>query len=346
MLSVRTGAFSILRQGQTLPVSVIAAIGTVSVTDEINVPAMFDFTISLNGPRAAPAAVLDTFSPGDQVTIKMGLDSLTSVIVGEITAIEPRFGAYATATIRGFDRMYRLKFGNDTRVFENLSDNDIVNQVARGAGLAVRTEGIRTTINTYVQQRRQTNYDFLIRRAAAIDHELLMDGTTLLFRPCAEGKAPVRKLAYPRDVAQLNVNLRIPTKGSKVTVRSFDPATNKAIDATSRGATRQDTMGGTRNGYEVAAGFPDSAITLEEPSITSVAALQAVADAQFQANLNRFIEGGASLEGDARLKAGTNVSFSGLSKRFDGIYYVTSSTHSYDDAKGYTTDIKVRRTGL
>lgn len=346
MPSVQTGAFTILRERTPLPVAVVAAISDVQVRNEINMPGMFDFTFSMMSEGGNWQGInLDTFKPGDDITIQLGLDRLQTVIIGEITAIEPRFGAYSAATIRGFDRMYRLQFGNHTRVFENLSDNDIVSQVAGAAGLAVSARGTRTEINSYVQQRRQSNYQFLLKRGAQINHELLMDGTTLVFRPSAEGQSPVRTLEFPRDVEQVDLDLKVPTQGSTVTVRSFDPATNQPISATSRAGGPSDRMGGRQNGYGMADDFPDSAITIEQLSITSVEALQVVADAQYQANLNRFIQGSATLVGDPNLNAGVNIRLKGLSPRFDGIYYVTAATHRYDDKSGYTTEIRLRRTG-
>ena len=91
--------------------------------------------------------------------------------------------------------------------------------------------------------------------------------------------------------------------------------------------------------------FPDAAINVTDPTITKVQSLQARADAQYMQNLNRFIEGELELEGDPDLNAGVNVRLTGLSRRFDGIYYVRSSRHYYDDATGYRTTLQLRRSG-
>lgn len=344
--TLQTGSFNILLNGASLPSSTLAAIGDVRVEHEINVPGMFSFTLNMVGTNGNWQGVdLDTFAPGDDITILLGSRQLKRMIIGEITAIEPRFGDYSVATIRGFDRMYRLQFGTETRVFENLSDDAIVQQVARGAGLMVTTEGSTGTINTYVKQYRQSNYDFLLMRAGQIDYELTMNGTTLVFRPSAEGASPIRTLTFPKDVTTVDLDLRVPTAGSKVTVRGFNPETNEVLTAQSQGGTRRDLMGGTENGYQMAEDFPDSAITLERPDIADVKALQTIADARFQTDLSTFIEGGASLTGDPDIVAGVNLKLSGLSKRFDGIYYVTSSVHTYDDDRGYAVELKLRRSG-
>lgn len=51
------------------------------------------------------------------------------------------------------------------------------------------------------------------------------------------------------------------------------------------------------------------------------------------------------MEDDPDLNAGVNVRLTGLSCRFDGIYYVRSSRHYDDDATGYRTALQLRRTG-
>lgn len=348
MLSVQTGAFKILKNRTELSASMVAAIQNVCVQDEINMPAMFSFTLSIMSSSGAWQDVdLDAFKPGDDITIFLGLDShMQQLISGNITAIEPHFSQYSTATIRGFDRMYRLKFGTRTKTYSNLNDNDLVTQVAQSCGLTVKLGGNPPEINTYVLQNNLSNYDFLRQRCEQIDYELLMSGTTLLFRPSAEGGNPKRTLNYPKDLSDVSLNLRIPTMGDEVKVTGYDIESNQAITATASSGTASDSMGGQETGYQAASDFPDSSILLEQPNISNAEALQAVANAQYQRNLCSFIEGNASIVGDPVLVAGVNIKLTGLSTNFDGIYYITSSTHRFDNDNGYTTDIKLRRSGI
>ena len=348
MLSVQTGAFKILKNRSPLPSSIVAAIHNVRVHDEINVPAMFSFTLDMVKADGAWQDVdLDVFKPGDQITIFLGLNQLHQLISGDITAIEPSFSmASSAATIRGFDRMYRLKFGTRTKTYSLLNDNEIVSDVARAARLPVTLEGQPDTINQYVIQNNVSNYAFLMERCQQLDYELLMADTTLVFRPSAEGKGAIKTLSYPRDLSAVSLNLKVPTMGQKVTAIGYDVETDAVITAVAQSGTSQDKMGGSETGYEVAEDFPSSEMTLQCPGISDPAALQAVADAQFQSQLQSFIEGQASLVGDSDLVAGVNIKITGLSERFDGTYYVTSSTHDYDDSSGYKTDINVRRTGI
>lgn len=336
-----------MKNRSALPSEVIAAIQNVRVEDEINMPAMFSFTLSSVSSGGAWQDInLEMFAPGDQITVFLGLDSLQQMISAQITAIEPYFGEYSTVTIRGFDRMYWLKFGTNTRTYLNLSDNDIVAQIAGAAGMTVKTEGNTGVINNYVLQNNLSDYDFLRIRCEQLNYELLMDDTTLVFRPSGEGGSPVKTLNYPSDMSELTLNLRVPTMGKQVTVTGYDVESNQVLSAVNASGTAQDKMGGTETGYQVAKNFPDSSIQLERPNISTPEALQKVAGAQYRLNLDNFIEGSTSVLGDPEMVAGVNVKLSGLSKRFNGIYYISSSVHSFDIHTGYQTDFKLRRTGI
>jgi uncharacterized protein len=345
--SIQTGGFRILKNRSPLPSAVVAAIQSVRVEDEINIPTMFSFTLNIISSGGAWQDVdLDIFKPGDEITVFLGLDSLQQLVNGEITAIEPHFGDYCTATIRGFDRMYWLKFGTRTQTYLKLDDNQIVAQVARTAGLTVKLPGSPRLVNDYLLQNNCSDYDFLMRRCAQLNYELLMHDTTLVFRPSGEGSSPLKTLNYPENLHQLDLRLKIPTSGSKVSVIGYDVESNQILTGIASSGTSQDKMGGRESGYQMAQSFPKSAIELQCPGISTPEALQAVANAQYQRNLNQFIEGNTSVAGDPDLVAGVNLKLSGLSARFNGIYYITSSVHSFDLEQGYQTEFKLRRTGI
>ncbi|QDQ29372.1 phage late control D family protein [Chitinimonas arctica] len=347
MPSVQTGAFNMLLNRNRLPIPLLAAIHGVEVSNEINVPGMFSFQLNMVSPQGNwQGANLDTFQPGDQVTIQMGLEKLSTLIHGEISAIDPNFdSSYSVATISGFDVMARLRFGNATRIYKNRNENEIAADVASNVKVDIRTPGLPIALNDCVWQRQQSNYQFLLSRAELIDYELVVDNSTLVYRPSAAGLSPVKTLGFPRDLKSVKLRLRVPTEGSVVTVMGFDPATNKVITADSDPNRVRVRMGGSEAGYQFGDDFPSSAIHITDLTLDKVEALQARADAAYLQNLNGFIEGDADLLGDPALVAGVNIKLTGLSKRFDGIYYVLASKHSYDDSSGYHTSLTLRRTG-
>jgi phage protein D len=344
--TTETAAFQLLLNRKPLSMSMLASVESVEVANEINVPGTFSFKFNMLSQQGNwQGANLDVFKPGDQVSVQMGIGQPKTLINGQIYAVEPDFDQYSTATISGFDVMAKLRFGNHTRIFKGCDENRIAADVAASSKVSISTPGPPVTLNASVWQRQQTNYRFLLSRCELLNYELVVSDTTVLFRPSAAGLSPVRSLAFPRDIERVSLRLRVPTEGSTVQMLGFDPATNQVITAQSNPNTVRARMGGSEDGYEFIDAFPDAAITLTDPTITKVEALQARANAEYMENLYRFIEGELELEGDPSLVAGVNVRLTGLSQRFDGIYYVRSSRHRYQDSTGYHTTLQLRRTG-
>ncbi|WP_266168305.1 phage late control D family protein [Dyella subtropica] len=341
-----TAAFQLLLNGKPLPTSLLAAVHSVEVSNEINVPGMFSFKFNMLSQKGNwQGADLDTFKPGDKVSIQMGIGQPKPLITAQIYSIDPHFDAYSVATVSGFDTMAKLRFGNHTKMFKERNENQIATEVAESSRVRIETPGSPVTLNACVWQRQQTNYRFLLSRCELLNYELVVNDMTVLFRPSAEGLSPVKSLAFPRDLKRVSLRLRVPTEGSTVQMLGFDPATNKVVSAQSNPNLVRARMGGSESGYDFIDAFPSAAITVTDPTLTTVEALQARANAEFMQNLNRFIEGDAELEGDPTLVAGVNIRLTGLSQRFDGIYYIRSSKHSYDDSTGYHTTLQLRRTG-
>ena len=347
MLKVNTGSVKIIKNNAEVSVNVLAAVHNVQVQHEISTPGMFSFSFNSMSPTGQWQGVdLDSFKPGDDIEIYMGLNQLDKLITGKITAVEPSFKALASATIRGFDYMYQLKFGTRTESFELQGYSALMEKVATSAKLTAQIEGEPGELNDSLLQNGISNFDFLSQRIEEINYEMLMQQTTLLIRPCAAGLSPVQTLEFPKNISEVELNLKVPTMGDKVTVTGWNLEANEVISAVVSSATLQQKMGGQESGQQVSNSFPESAIALERPDISSPEALEVIAKAEYQRNLNRFLQGSGSLVGNARIIAGVNIKLEGLSDRFDGIYYVTSSTHSYDVITGYKTDIQIRRTGI
>jgi phage protein D len=340
------GTFEVLRNNSALPQKLIDAICSVRVVKEINVPSMFELTLTMQSAEGVwQNGNLEQFKPGDEFSIKLGLDKPRELMIGRITAIEPSYGDYSTVMVRGFDAMHSLRFGTHTRTFLKQSEHGIVAEVARSAKLTVTTKGKPGAVYPYVLQNNESNYAFLLKRCAQCNYELMIDGKTLIFRPSAQGDSSVRTLKFPADVDALDLALNVPTLGASVKAVGYDIATNRAITAEASSPTSREKMGGKQTGYDVAGQFPPSATVVERLDMSSPQALEDLAKAHYEQYLSGFIQGTARLVGDPQVTAGVNIKLDGLSERFDGIYYVTASTHSYVDT-AYSTEIALKRSGI
>jgi phage protein D len=318
----------------------------VTVVQDVSAPSMF--TMRLIDWDMAELKMIwvddPLFTPGNEVEILMGyVDALESVMVGEITGLEPEIDAEHTPmlTIRGYDRLHRLMRGRKTRSFLDQKDSDIVKQVAGEAGLTARVEDTGV-VHGYLLQHNQSDWEFLQDRAQRIGYELYVEGRDLRFRP--PSKEPDGELVLDRgqDLIALNPRLSMVGLSGALEVRGWDPAQKTAISAICERAS------GNMGGSEIGPAASDDAFGAAETArvdlpVASAEEAQRIADGRFETMALAYIRGDGLCAGRADLRAGTNIRIEGIGERFSGIYYVTSATHSFDSQTGYRTAFSVRR---
>ncbi|MDF2867649.1 MAG: Phage protein, partial [Gammaproteobacteria bacterium] len=250
---LKTSGYRILINGKPLPANFISLITQISVQQELNVPSMFTISLtdlSFNQP-GWQGIELDTFKPGDIISIAMGIEHYETLFIGQITALEPSFSNEAMLEVRGYDCMYWLKFGKYSRSFIKKTDGEIVAQIAKEVGIDVQVENT-PLVNAYVLQNDQSNYDFLLQRLAQINYEMLVDGKKLIFRSSQEGMTPVKELRYPAEVSDLNLRLKVSTEGNKLTVVGWDVGKKQVVKAEVDSPSTKAKMGGQATGDSLA----------------------------------------------------------------------------------------------
>ena len=128
----------------------------------------------------------DRLALGAAVEISMGYgDDRESLIVGEITALEPTFSIAGAPTlvVRGYDKRHRLNAVPRTHTFTDKTDSEIAEEVCSRVNVPV-TATKSDVKHPYVLQGDQTDLSFLQERAQRIHYELAVDiDGTMLFRP-------------------------------------------------------------------------------------------------------------------------------------------------------------------
>lgn len=344
-------AFEILVNGSTLPVAAAAHVVHVSVEGDTELPDMFSLEIVASDDLQDEFAWVDDeglFAVGDSVEVKLGYaDQLTSLFKGEITGLEPSFGAdrLPALVVRGYDRRHRLARGRRTRSFVKKKDSDIAAQIAREAGLTPNTTDSGVT-HDYVLQADRTDFEFLLERASRINYEVVVEDKTLYFQPVANGAGEKLTLKADEDLSEFNPRLSSAGQVSDIAVRGWDPKNKKEIVGKSQASDVASTMGGKQAGAALSKKAFGAATGLL--SRTPVAA-QAEADQMAVARLNsaslEFITGEAACAGRPELRPGRVVKIDGVGKRFGGMYYVTAATHVFT-SDGYSTRFSFRRNAL
>ena len=341
--------YRIVVNGAPLPVEVQTHLVSIVVDDDISLPGMFTLELVGSIDQTRNVAWIDDdklFAVGLVVEVKLGyMNDLETLIVGEITGLEPEFAIdrLPSLTVRGYDRRHRLHRGRKTRTFVRQTDSNIVSQIASEAGLSAKCTDSQVR-HEYVVQAHQTDMEFLQERARLIQYELKVDDRTLIFRPVSNADSEVATLTMEDDLLEFYPRLSSVVQVSEVTVHGWDPKEKKGIVGRARKGDEVSTMGGQKSGAALVAsafGAADGGLS-RHPVMTQAEADQ-IAKARFNDKVLALIMGEGVCLGRTDIRPGTVIKLNGLGKRFSGNYYVTAAVHRYSAGRGYTTHFSVRR---
>ncbi len=285
------------------------------------------------------------FSVGNEVEISLGyVDDVHPVMVAEIISLEPRFasGELPMLTVRGYDHRHRLARGRKTRVFQQMADSAIAEQVAREAGLS--SSVTETDIkHSYVLQSNQSDLDFLQQRARRIGYEVFARDKVLYFRPPQHTAEATVTLELGDEITEFSPRLSTQSQVGELAVRGWDVKQKQVI--VGKATVGQETTKGSGSSGPRAArqAFGGSSTASIDLPVHTVAEADAIARGRFNDLALDFVQGDVVADGQPQVHAGTVVTIDGVGDRFSGPYYVTSVTHSLTAEQGYQTTLSVQR---
>jgi phage protein D len=264
-----------------------------------------------------------------------------------VTALEPTFRAdqLPALVVRGYDRRHRLTRGRRTRTFLQKKDSDIAGQIAREAALSADVTDSKVT-HDYVLQANQTDYEFLLSRAARINYEVVVEDKTLIFRPVGNDRGETITLMADQDLFEFSPRLSSAGQVSGVQVRGWDPKTGQEIIGRAQAGDEVSKMGGRQSAAALSQrAFGEATGLLSNLPVMTQAEADQIAVGRFNSVSLELITGEAACAGRADLRPGRVVKIDGVGKRFGGLYYVTAATHVYTPG-GYATHFSFRRNAL
>ena len=316
--------------------------------------------VTVDTDLTAPGACQITFAdPQRTVLDALGIEFLqpVQVLASAVEETEPQvlfdgavygfdFMADDTGTfalIRAYDAAYRLKQRRGVTSFNDVTDGDVVRQLADDAGVETGTVDVGEVIHPYLAQLNQSHWEFLVERAAASDRVLHVREGRLDFVRSPEatgGPAPgdhastdPLQLTAGHNLVYLRARTTAAQQTAGVEVRGWDPVTKQAVVATATAATRGASLDATPAAVGADHGA-ESALT-PAPGLATQAACDTLAAAVAEREGSSFTHVEGQALGDPRLRAGVAVSV-GRAGRFDGRYTLTSARHVFDD-RGYAT---------
>lgn len=278
---------------------------------------------------------------GAELEILMGEGSPVTLLKGEITAIEERYGEGTPALVLLLqDKLHRLARSRHCRSFEDQSPDDLVRSIAGEAGLGVdvNLSGLTATWH----QLNESDLAFLLRIAGRFDIGLRLVGNTLRAKPEEPDPNPLA-LSAQDSVLKSRLIADLNHQPDESSVHGYNLADDAGVDFTS--GSMAPAPGGTTAATTLGELGWTGAEIVPQPFARSSAEAEAYAKAHFRRQGKRFIQGDIVCQGEPALASGREIDLSGVSPRLRGIYQVVHCMHRFDNVSGYETHLKVNKGG-
>jgi phage protein D len=318
------------------------------------------FEITINNwdaeKQAFKYADKDLFDPGKTVELSMGYFGATPLrlmVTGEITSLDPNFPASGqpTLTIRGLNLLHRLRTKQESHSYKKVKDSDVAQTI--GARLKITVDAPASASETQYEYLFQDNrYDivFLIERARRIGYDIYVvepDGSgdpKLFFGPSERVRKATHELAYGRSLIDFNPTLSTALQVAKVTVRGWDNVAKAKIEATAERSQLSTTRFGSAS-EDPGSSFADREEVITNRPVNSKAEAETLAKETLERIAKDMVTASGSTVGLPDLVAGSAIDVGGVTDRFGGRYFVTSTAHSIGES-GYTTQFNCRKEEL
>ena len=323
--------------GQALEDTCRNALTSVRVEQSVQLPDAF--TLRFDDPDFE---LLDQmrFTPGTKVDVGFAAEGGPVVLTrGEVTALSIEQGPTGRheMVVSGMDATHRLAHQPKTRSYQQMTDADIVDQVARDYGLTTEVDATRQ-VHEYVLQSSVSDLAFLRARASLLGFDLWIADNKLYFKqvPTSSTSPPV--LTWRRNLTKFKVRFSAAERCDEVTVRAWDPVAKRPIigsaqtgDTGTTATLARDLGDAARQGFGSVTRFAG-----QVPVQTQAEADALAASLLLKASGEEVIARGEAV-GDPRLTAGATVKIEGMGPRLSGEYRVTSAEHIYATGSPYIT---------
>jgi phage protein D len=274
--------------------------------------------------------------------------SEASVFAGRITALEAIYAQQQAPelSVLAEDRFQDLRMERRTRTFENITDADVIRQVASQQGLTAQVE-VEGPTHRMLAQVNQSDLAFIRERAASVDAQIWIDNRTLYAQSRSRRNSGEVTLTYAQNLIEFSVMADLSHQRTSVRVSGWDVGGKQAIDEEATDAAISAELNGGRSG----ASTLGSALTERKERIASAVPLSSqeakgMAEARFRDRARRFITGVGAADGNPKIRVGSVINVQGIGDLFSGKYYVTLARHSFDLRSGYRTRFEVERPGI
>jgi phage protein D len=322
--------FKIKVSGKEYQQSESGGVEQISIEDHVDIIGMAEIKFS-----AASSDTWSTHKIGNDVEAVGGGDSKPA-FKGYITEIRSAYAkGQRTFSVVAMDPLCKLAASRVTKVYEEVTDSDIVSTVLGRAGVTAGTVDSTSGQSKYVIQRNESDL-FFLKRLAARNGYLLM---------AKEGKVDFKKVQYtdtPTKIKNDNIiflewawsTAQVP---KDITVIGWDYLTKEKVEGTAAAGDLEPIGGGADAVAETGKIWQDKSYVSDVMVATQTGAKD-MAVSEINRLARTALRGRAVVQGNTALRAGTRVKFEGGGAELNPEGYIISSRHTFDEA-GYLTEI-------
>lgn len=374
-------AFEIKMKGRGLPNDVLYDVMQVTYKDSINEIDFVELTINnwdaekqrlkyvgLDEKDLKPA-YRGLFDPNQELELRMGYrqplaqnsaqSQLKLMMIGQIVSLDPDFpnAGRPTVQVRALNVLHRFRKKQHTWTWEDKRDSEIARELGQKPlsedrpGLGIEVHISENYANNEAPEKivfMDNQYDimFLLERAQRHGYTLCLreatDGTAkryLYFGPSDSDTLISYKLEWGKSLMNFHPTLTTANQVSQITVRGWDHHTKQIIQSTAKwgqdvkiNLDQQSALQDVAERHEV---------VVDRPVYTTKQAKEMAKDLLLN-HLKDMIKASGGTVGLPELRAGRTAQITGLGERFNGIYFITDTTHTIGD-DGYRTTFNARR---
>jgi phage protein D len=305
------------------------------------------------GPRAneqeQPLLYLDgqLLDFGKVIEVSIGpAESARIVFKGAISAIEASLGAgdVPVVTVFAEDSLMELRMTRRMKSYENVSDADIAEAIAKEHGLTADAKADGPTYDV-VQQWNQSDLAFLRERARRIQAELWFMDDTLHFATRGNRTGTTISLILGTDLLEAQLRADLAHQRTSVRVSGYDASQRESIDESAGSDAIQAETSGGRTGIAVLQQAFGERVSYRVRSDALVADdAREWAKAEMLRRARSFVTVTGMTSGTADMIVGSTLSLDAVGGPFNGDgYYVTRVCHTYDLVDGFRTHFDAER---
>lgn len=338
-------SFLIKLNGSRLPIETEDKVKEITVIERVNSPSTF--TIIFSDPEKE-LCDSDDFTEGTLVKISVGYkDDLQEVFSGEITGVSPYYQNLSNMSLclKGSDKLHRLNRGKKTVSFSNMSEGDIVKQIASNIQLKADVASIGES-QPFILQKNLTDFEYLQGIAKKYDCTIWCQDDTFYFQPIKGGKENTI-VEWEKTLISFQPVLDARYLPTEVEVRGWDPSKFEAVVGSAKAGDVSTKIGGSTLGLKnVEDNFGAEKMIYVDESIIDTNTADTVAKNILTGLSFNYVTGKGKTEGNNLIRAASLLKINGVGERFSGLYYVEQARHHFTPQMGYHTHFSVKRNAI